>query len=204
MVIKQNFNFIPYFSILNSVYLSYTYLEAFMLDNEVDSLLTNLGLIISTTFFIITNVFIINIFRKHNTNLNIKQKINSFFFDDFVVKIILINLSIIFFTLIYSALKTNYTSLIVTFVSVIIEAISIALAIKKVKEKAIYKLFGIIAFLNYIAIFCFLSIGFFIEYLGYKELDTSNFRIIFTGIFYHLLNACFLFYNNYSTSQSTK
>jgi hypothetical protein len=77
----------------------------------------------------------------------------------------------------------------------LIEIIIICFTIGKEKESAIFKLCGFIFFWVCVGTICFSMTGFFAENLGYEILSDSNIKLIFTGIFYHLLNACFLFYS---------
>jgi hypothetical protein len=194
MVIKRVIYTIPFLSVFNSAYLSYTYLESFMLGKSTSALVSNFALLLMTPFFTISVVFIMNILKNKSSGDNLKT-IRSIFLDNFIAKIILVNLAIILLAFIYDFLKSDYNRLLMISVSIFIEIISVSFAVGKRREKAILKLLGFIAFWAYLTILCLCTTGFFSEYLGYKYFDNPNVMLIFTGIFYHLLNACFLFYS---------
>ena len=179
-------------SILNSVYLSFTYLESFILNGHSKEFVNNLVLALITPIFIISVSLIINIFRKGKINIS-NQKIN--IFRAFIILLTLILVAFSFWLIIYDFLKSKNSELLVSSFLILFEIVSISFAIQKRKEKDLFKLIAYISFWAYLAIMCSTVTGIFIKYLGYERLDDSNMQLVFIGVFYHLLNACFLFYN---------
>ncbi|CAC9974579.1 hypothetical protein [Flavobacterium panici] len=189
MVIKRIIYVVPVLSIVNSLYLFVVYLEAFMLNKLDKKLISNFTLILFSTLLVMSAVtVIVNIAKKEkNRNLN---------FVDFLLQKILLPIFCLFFMLfIYDSLKFDYFELLKYGIAILIEIFSIAFAIGKNRENALLKLIGVVFVWVIIATICFSLTGFFDQYLGYKELGNSNSRLVFTAIFYHLFNACFLFYS---------
>ncbi|MFH6937195.1 hypothetical protein [Flavobacterium sp. FlaQc-30] len=190
MGIKRATYIVSIFSIVNSIYLSFVYLEAFMLNKLDNKLISNFTLILFSTLLILsTVVIIVNITKKRkNRNLN---------FVDFLLQKILLPVFCLFFMLfIYDNLKFDYFELLIYGIAILIEIFSIAFAIGKNRENALLKLMGVVFVWVIIATICFSLTGIFDQYFGYKELGNSNLRLVFTAVFYHLFNACFLFYSS--------
>jgi len=188
MVIKRIIHVVPILSIFNSLYLSFVYLDAFMLNKFKKTLISSFTLILFTTLLIITTVIIIS-------NITNKKKKGTLNFTDFILQQILLPVFCLSFILfIYDDLKSDYYRLLEYGMAILIEILSIAFAIGKNKERALLKLIGVVFVWVIIATICFSITGVFEQYLGYKELKDSTIRLLFTAIFYHLFNACFLFY----------
>jgi hypothetical protein len=195
MVIKNVFNTcLPYISVLNSVYLSYIYFEAFMLDSYNEGMTDNFNLPFYTTPFIMMVLIQINSI-KNLFNKKKYQKITFYILS--IISILFCGIFIFSFgLLIYKILvKNSLSSLFFTSLSIFFEIISIVIAVGRAKRNRTYKVLGVYLVWAFIIMLGFSVSGFFAEHLGYKKLDESNVKIIFTGIFYHLLNACFLFYS---------
>lgn len=189
MVIKRIIYIIPLLSIVNSVYLAFIYLEAFMLEKYDKELVSNFSLILFSTLFVITTTITIS----HFTNRNKKIILN---FRYYLTRILCGPIFSFFFLLfIYDSLKFDNSRLLVLGFSVSIEILSIAFAIGKHKENALLKLFGVVFLWVFVGTVCFSITGIFEQYLGYEELKDSDIRLVFTAIFFHLFNACFLFYS---------
>lgn len=180
---------IPILSILNSLYLSFVYLEAFMLNKFNKELISNFTLILISTLLIINGVIIIlNLISKEGKKKNVR--------DYFIEKILPLIFCFFFMLFVYDSLKSDYNGLLEYSVAIFIETLSIAFAIGKKRESALIKLLGIVFVWVCVGTICFSITGIFEHYLGYNELQDSNTRLIFTAIFYHLFNACFLLYYN--------
>lgn len=192
MVIKRALNIIPFLSVLNSIYLSYNYLEFFTLNKQIKEMANNCMLELFIPIVIISISLIINILRKNKINLKSK-KID--IFRTLIIVFTLILVAFSFWLVTYNFLKSNTCKLSVSSFLIFFEVVSIFFSIQKIREKAILKIFGYIAFWAYLAIMCTTVIGVFVKYFGYNELDDSHVQIVFMGVFYHLLNACFLFYS---------
>lgn len=194
MVMKKIINLTTFLGVLNSVYISYTYLEAFMLKKITNKLVSNFISILYIPVFIIAMVFIIDFlkdkFKKHS-----KKTLGIAYANNFISNVLFLSLTFFCFIAVYIFLKTNSENLFAIGLPILIEIIVICIVIGKEKENAIFKLCSLIFSWVLIGTISFSLIGIFVQYLGYKELDNSNIRIIYAGIFYHLLNACFLFYN---------
>lgn len=195
MVIKNIFNTcLPYISVLNSVYLSYIYMEAFMLDRYNKGMIDNFNLPFYTTPFIMLVLIQINSIENL---FNEKKHQKTTFYILSLISILFCSLFIFSFgLLIYKILiKNNLSSLFFTSFSIFFEIISIVISVGRAKRNRTYKVLGVYLVWAFIIMLGFSVSGFFAEHLGYKKLDESNVKIIFTGIFYHLLNASFLFYS---------
>lgn len=64
MGIKRATYIVSIFSIVNSIYLSFVYLEAFMLNKLDNKLISNFTLILFSTLLILSTVVIINCIQK--------------------------------------------------------------------------------------------------------------------------------------------
>ena len=196
MVIRKFILFIFIFlPIVNSIYLSYYYLEVFMLNKPNNDVLGKMGLIILTQFFLLFLLGLVNIYLKQYEEGNLKINIRSIFVEKFTSKIVLVFSAFFFYIFIYHNLKTDFRSTITTNISILIEIIYISFAINNIRKKIMLKFFGYLIFWNCLGIMCLSVTSFFAQYLGYERLDDSNIQLVFIGVFYHLLNACFLFYN---------
>jgi hypothetical protein len=195
MVIKNIFNTcLPYISVLNSVYLSYVYFEAFMLDRYNEGMTDNFNLPFYTTPFIMLILIQINSIKNL---FNEKKYQKTTFYILSLISILFCSLFIFSFgLLIYKILiKNNLSSLFFTSFSIFFEIINIVISVGRAKRNRTYKVLGVYLVWAFIIMLGFSVSGFFAEHLGYKKLDESNVKIIFTGIFYHLLSASFLFYS---------
>jgi len=190
MVAKRIIYIIPVLSILNSSYLSFVYLEAFMLNKINQELISNLGLILMASF--LTIAIVITIF-----NLTKKgKKINLSVTDYFTEKILPIIFILICMPFIYNGLKSDYYyGLSVYGIAILGEIMSVTFAIGKNRERALMRSIEIVFLWLFVGSGCFSITGIFEQYLGYKELEDSDIRLVFTAVFYHLLNACFLLYS---------
>jgi hypothetical protein len=194
MIIKRIINTMLFLSVLNSVYLSYIYLEAFMLGKLTNELESNFASILYIPVFIIAMVFIIDFlkdkFKKHD-----KKAVNIVCANNLISNLLFLSLAPFCLAAIFMFLKTNSGKLLSIGLPTLIEIIIICFTIGKEKGNAIFKLCGFIFFWVCVGCICFSLIGIFIQYLGYEKLDDSSVRLLFAGVFYHLLNACFLFYS---------
>lgn len=196
MVAKRIIYTISVLSILNSLYLSFVYLETFMLNKFNQELISNFTLILISTLLIITAVITI-------LNLSNKSKKTNLNFIGYFTQRLLPPFFLLFLTLfVYDSLKSDYQELLIYGMSIFIEILSIAVTIGKKRENSLLKLMGIVFIWVCIGTICFSITGVFDEYLGYKELKDPNIRLAFTAIFYHLFNACFLFYSNLPKSMT--
>ena len=166
-----------------------------MLNKPNNDVLGKMGLIILTQFFLLFLLGLVNIYLKQYEEGNLKINIRSIFVEKFTSKIVLVFSAFFFYIFIYHNLKTDFRSTITTNISILIEIIYISFAINNIRKKIMLKFFGYLIFWNYLGIMCLSVTGFFAQYLGYERLDDSNIQLVFIGVFYHLLNACFLFYN---------
>ncbi|MDQ8014863.1 MAG: hypothetical protein REI96_20615 [Flavobacterium nitrogenifigens] len=182
--------------IINSICLSYIYMEVFMLNKYSSGILTNMGIIILTQIFSLILLGLVNVFIKQYEKGNLKINFRSIFVEKFTTKTVLFFFVFFFFRFIYHNLKTSSNISIATNIPIFIEIICLSFAINKIREKAILKIFGYLVFWNYLGIMCFCVTGFFIQYLGCEKLDSNDLKLVFIGVFYHLLNACFLFYSS--------
>ena len=194
MVMKKIINLTTFLGVLNSVYISYTYLEAFMLKKFTNKLVSNFISILYIPVFIIAMVFIIDFlkdkFKKHS-----KKTLGIAYANNIISNVLFLSLTFFCFIAVYIFLKTNSENLFAIGLPTLIEIIIISITIGKEKGNAIFKFCLLIFSWVCIGSICFSLIGVLVQYLGYSELDHSNTKLIFTGIFYHLLNACFLFYS---------
>ncbi|UPZ16244.1 hypothetical protein [Flavobacterium humidisoli] len=176
-------------SVLNSIYLSYIYLEAFMLDGTNQELSSNFLLVLISTLFIVTIIVTIGYF------FNKKKRVN-FKFTEHLTLIICGPVFFVFCLLfIYENLNYDSPELLLQRIGFSIEGLAIALTIGKKRDNALIKLLGI-AFLWFcVATVCYSVTGIFDQHLGYKELYDNNLKLLFTAIFYHLVNACLLLYS---------
>ena len=99
-------------------------------------------------------------------------------------------LVLIAFTFLKFNINKSFTSVFLA----TIEIISISFLISYKRQKAIEKLFGYVICGTYLLMLPFALFGFCNEYLGFTELKNPHLILVFTAIFYHLLSACFMFY----------
>lgn len=175
--------------ILNSIYLSYVYLEAFMLGNQGKKLINSYIFPLISIPFIFLIIHLTHItkeyFKKDKKEFH---KLSIYF----LLSVIIISVFIFGFgAYIHKIYEDNILQVLLLF----IEIISISLAVGKNKESRILKLSVVFAFWFFNAIFSFSLLGFFEQYLDYQSLDTNENRLLYSAIFFHLFNACFLFYS---------
>ncbi|MCV9929011.1 hypothetical protein OIU83_15200 [Flavobacterium sp. LS1R49] len=193
MIIKRIiYIIISTLSVLNSIYLSNLYLEAFMLDDMNQELSSNFILIIVSPLFIFIIIATISyfIYKIRNVNFNFRSDL------------IFILCGPVFF--LYKSLQFDNPRQLLQGVGFLIEILSIAFTIGRDKDSLLFKLFGVVFLWVVVGTICFSLTGIFEQYLGYKDLRDSNIRLLFTAIFYHLFNACFLFYSYLPKSMTEK
>lgn len=184
-----------FLAILNSIYLSYIYLEGFMLNSYSKNLIEQFTLPLFTIPFIFLTLFIISFLK--NIKLSEIKKEKKF------LKILIGLAFYIFLFLIWYILgkivfekirHNNLGDFIQITNSIIIEIITVVFAVENVKTEKIYKLLKIILLWVYCGIITFLITGIFAS-MGYDFLNDVNLQLLYSGIFFHLINASFLYDN---------
>lgn len=160
-----------------------------MLGTQNDKLISNYIFPLISTPFIFLLAHLIDISKEYFKKEN-KKMYKLFIYYLFSVILILIFI-FAFGAFIYQTYKDNNIRLLLLFV----EIISIYLAVDKNKETKILKLLVIFGFWCFNAMISFILLGFFEQYLGYQSLDTNENRLLYSAIFFHLFNACFIFYS---------
>lgn len=193
MIVERSFVVLPFFAIVNSIYLSFINLESIFLENNTNELASNLSAVFGLNIFVIIFVITLNKLRKkYKTNEKKWLLIFKFYFKkkilSFLLMFFLVELFFVFF-------KSNTNRTFTSIVFVPIEIISISFAVASERKEAIVKLLGYVIAGIYLMMMPFTLFGFCEEYLGYDEFrDNSNLVIVFTAIFYHLLSACYILY----------
>jgi fumarate reductase subunit C len=193
MLAERSLILLPFFAILNSIYLSYINLEEFFLERNTSEMAANLGTIFGLNIFVIIFVITLNGLRKkYETNEKKWYLIFNFYFKKKILSLILMFFLLLTF---YTFSKSDVNKSFTIFLLVSIEIISISFAISSERKKAITKLIVYVICGIYLLMMPFTLFGFYEQYLGYVEFhDNSNLIIVFTAIFYHLLSACYMFY----------
>ncbi len=192
MLAERSLLVLPFFAILNSIYLSYINLEDFFLEKNTDEMAENLGIIFGLNIFVIAFVITLNGLRKkYETNEKKWFLIFRFYFKKKIFLIVLmLFLGLIVFAFLKDGTNKSYTSIFL----VTIEIISISLLISYKRKEAIENLFGYVIGGMYLLMLPFSLFGFCEQYLGYTEFKNPHLILVFAAIFYHLLSACYMFY----------
>lgn len=192
MLAEKSLLALPFLAVANSIYLSYINLEDFLLEKNTSETAANLGTVFGLNIFVIVFVITLNNIRKRNESKENKW----FFIFKFYFKKKILSLIIMFFvlTFFFAFFISDIEKSLKSVFLVSIEIISISFAIASERQKAISKLFGYVICGIYLLMVPFSIFGFCDEYLGYSELKNPNLILVFTAIFYHLLSACYMFY----------
>lgn len=98
-------------------------------------------------------------------------------------------------TFFYAFTKSNNNKSFTSIFLVSIEILSISFAIASERKKTIAKLVGYVIGGMYLIMMPFTLFGICKQYLGYEEFnENSDLIIVLSAIFYHLLSACYMFY----------
>lgn len=187
-------------AICNSIYLSYISLEAFMLNDNLKQFTQNFVLSLSTLFFIIIGYVLVLFVKKSAlTSFWNKRKTHPKSTDNkFLVAWFLITAIMMIFILgKITILNLNLDNLILFF-SLIFEIMSLFLFSRV--DQGIYKFINNIVLWFITGVCTYLVYGFFVKYLEYDFLKNIDLKVVFTSIFFHLLNACALFYSYFENN----
>ncbi len=192
MLVERSLIALPYLAVANSIYLSFINFESFLTEKNIDKMAAGLGSIFALNIFVIVFVIAFNNLRKKLESKEMKWFL--IFKNHFKAKIL--SLIMIFFLLLFffTFLKSDTNNLLITSVLVGIEITSISFAIANKRKKAVEKLIGYVICGMYLLMMPFTLFGFCEQYLGYNEFQNPNLILVFTAIFYHLLSACYMFY----------
>ena len=179
------FKVLPYLSIFNSIYLSYLYFETFMLGKDSEKLVIEFA----SPLFTIPFILISSLFIKVITILFSKTKRKFRIFNSgFNILLIFILFGLFSYGLFfYNYRIDNFRHL----ASVLIEIISISIIVGSEKDKMIYNLLSVFVLWFFTIVTTTLLYN-FVVYVGYSSLDFENDKLLYSAIFFHLFNACFL------------
>lgn len=179
-------------SILDCIVLSYIYLEAFFTENYSQDLVSDFTLPLYTVPLIFLVLHLISNIKGKTYEVGLRSfKFVSFITIGLYYSIILVFVVSISF-LIYSMLKGDVKELLQTTQYAIVEIFAITFAIQNLQKRRVEKLIFLILLWSFTILASYSILGFFEQYLAFEFSD--ELKLIYANIFFHLGNACFIFY----------
>lgn len=172
-------------SILNSLYLSFLYLEGFLFERNTKQLADVLIVTIFTAPFILLILLHLKIVRKRFRFFSDKR--------NFLLFIFLVIIANIFGVFLFDALRGNKIEIIFKTISIIFEVVCISFALKQDKQQRILKLIGYFSLCFFTGVATYSLLGIFEKYIAHNKFE-NTIAILFFATFFHFFNACFLFY----------
>lgn len=197
MVIDRLKRTTPLFAIANSLYLSYIYLQAFYFEKYSKSLIDNFSMPFLSIPLIFFSLFFVSFISKEYQKIKTNKPVYIKYFIKILILLVVFSFIYGFCVIIYNIYKNNYNNLFQEFSFILVEIVSITFAVGKNKSNRIMKVFGLFLLWTYTIMGTFCALGYYEQYLGYSF--SSDLRLIYSGIFFHLFNATFLVYSWYES-----
>lgn len=179
-------------SIINSVVLSYLYLEAFFSESYHQSLISDFTLPFYTIPLIFLVLYLVSSIKGNPLAKDEEASIVGCIVKGLYGLMILLFIYGLCF-LIYNLVKDDSETLLRTTQYVVVEILAIVFIIHQgQKEKRIKKLGFLLLLWSFTIMATYSILGFFEQYIGYSFSNDLN--LIFAGVFFHLGNACFILY----------
>lgn len=175
-------------SIFNSLYLSFVNLKGFLFEQNLAQLEKAFTVTIFSTPVILVVIINLHLFKKINfVNLQSSR---------ILLPLSLITVSVIFGIFIYSALKDNYPRFLLQFIIILFEIFSIYFAIQKTKENKLTDLIIYFSLCFFTGIISYVVIGILEDHFLLEKIN-NKLIFIYTAVFFHLFNACYIFYKSF-------
>ena len=175
-------NLIKVVGVINSLYLTYIYIESFLLNSNVTSLNNNFTISILSLGLIFFLLYFIYLIKLKTIN--------------FLLLLVVLAIPLFIYGLyraLFNLLQNDFDNLVITLGSIIFEAYSIAVAVGKNKSKRIGKLFNLGLLWGFSVLLAMIISGVVEKNGNLPFKDGMN--VIIAATIFHFVNFLFLFHS---------